>query len=336
MRANVCYINKFSNVNQSEINISGGTRVAQFDSDEPISNLLNSISTLFFKDNYMKLYERNYANIYFKREIINGLVMNAALDYSERKPLFNHTDYVIIKNDKQYTSNNPLLPYDDIAPAIIKHNLVKAIVNAKINFGQEYWSRPDGKFNLNDNKFPVINLGYEKGFAGSDKQFEYDLINARINYEITLGNKGNLEMLFKAGKFYNAATNSFVDYYHPNGNQTHVGQTPTYLNVFNLLSYYGESTNNSYFEAHAEHNDKGYIMNKIPLLNKLKSTLVLGYHNFSVPGRSPYHEFSIGLDNLGFGKFRVFRFDYVRSYRNGFQGDGFVFGLKFLNLLNRD
>lgn len=336
LRADVCYINKFSNINQSELNISGGSRVAQFDNDEPISKLINTVSTLFFKENYMKLYERNFANFYFKREIVNGLVMNAAIDYSERKPLFNHTDYVLIRSDKYYTSNSPLFPYDHTTPAIFKHNLVKAIVNARINFGQEYWSRPDGKFNLSDNKFPVINLGYEKGFAGSDKKYEFDLINARINYEVTLRNKGALEMHLKGGKFYNAKNISFVDYYHPNGNQTHIGQTPAYLDVFNLLPYYSESTNDSYFEAHAEHNDKGYIMNKIPLLNKLKSTLVLGYHNFSVPERRPYHEFSVGLDNLGFGKFRVFRFDYVRAYRSGFQGDGIVFGLKFLNILNRD
>ena len=46
-----------------------------------------------------------------------------------------------------------------------------------------------------------------------------------------------------------------------------------------------ESDNNrdwSYFEAHLEHNDQGFIMNKIPLLNKLKSTLILGFHELAV------------------------------------------------------
>ena len=95
------------------------------------------------------------------------------------------------------------------------------------------------------------------------------------------------------------------------------------------------STNDSYFETHIEHNDKGYIMNKIPLLNKLQSQLVLGFHNLAVPTQKPYQEFTIGLDNLGYGKFRLFRLDYVRSYQNGYQGDAIVFGLKFLNLIDR-
>jgi hypothetical protein len=106
------------------------------------------------------------------------------------------------------------------------------------------------------------------------------------------------------------------------------------LNVFNLLPYYSNSTNDSYFEGHSEYNDSGFIMNKIPLLNKLKSTLILGFHELAIPNRKPYSEVSIGLDNLGFGKFKLFRLDYVRSYQNGYKGDGVVIGLKILNILD--
>jgi hypothetical protein len=97
------------------------------------------------------------------------------------------------------------------------------------------------------------------------------------------------------------------------------------------MPYYTNSTNDRYFELHSEHNDKGYVMNKIPLLNKLQSTLVIGYHLLAIPNRSPYAEYSVGLDNLGFGKFKMFRLDYVRSYQNGYQNDGVIVGLKFLN-----
>jgi hypothetical protein len=90
-------------------------------------------------------------------------------------------------------------------------------------------------------------------------------------------------MNLKAGKFLNAENIAFMDFKHFNGNQTHIGQSARYLNVFNLLPYYSNSTNNRYFEAHSEYNDEGYIMNKIPLLNKLKSTLILGGHALSTP-----------------------------------------------------
>ena len=105
------------------------------------------------------------------------------------------------------------------------------------------------------------------------------------------------------------------------------------INSFNLLPYYSHSTNDAYFETHIEHNFKGYIMNKIPLLNKLQSQLVIGFHTLAQPNMKPYQEVSVGLDNLGFGKFKMFRIDYVRSYQSGFQTDGVMFGLKFLDIV---
>ena len=335
LRATASYVNRFNNTNYSELRVTAGSSVAQFNAENPISRVVNSVSTLFFKDNYMKLYEKNFVKASFGREIINGLFMNASVDYSERNPLYNNTYRVILQDHNDwFTSNNPLLPNDHFTPAFTKHNLVKATIDARITFKQEYWTRPDGKFNFKNDKFPVLNVGFEKGFAGSENKYNFDHLNTRLTYDITLGNKGNLAMNLKAGKFFNAENIAFVDYKHFNGNQTHIGQSDRYLNVFNLLPYYVASTNDAFFEGHFEHDDQGYIMNKIPLLNKLKSTLVLGYHNLSVPDRKTYHEFTVGLDNLGFGKFKFFRLDYVHSYQNHDDVDGIVFGIKLLNVLD--
>ena len=332
-RGTATYQQKFNNLNKSTLLIAGGSTVSQFNASNPISRIVNEVSTLFFKDNYLKLYEKNFALVNFSREITNGLFMQANVEYAERKSLFNTSDYTILKKDKLYTSNNPVLANDYVTEAFERNNIVKASLFTKINFGQKYISRPNGKFNLGDDKYPTLNIIYEKAFAASNKNFNYDKIATSITQTTTLSNKGELTYNLKASTFFNADTISFVDYKHFNGNQTHVGQGENYTTVFNLLPYYSASTNKSNFELHLEHNDKGFIMNRIPLLNKLQSQLVLGFHNLAVADRKPYQEFSVGLDNLGFGKFRLFRIDYVRSYQNGFQSDGIIFGLKFLNVL---
>jgi hypothetical protein len=333
LRATVNFTHKFNNNNNSTISVNGGSSINQFNANNPISNLVNMVSTLFFKNNFMKLYEKNFVSAFYGREVLNGFYMNVNAEYAERKPLYNTTDYTIIKSNDLYTSNNPLDPTNETTAAIEKHNLVKANVLMRFNFGQKYWTRPDGKFNIPNDDYPSLSLGYEKTFAATDKNYEYDLIMGRVNYDVTLGNKGLLQINSKAGKFFNADNISFVDYKHFNGNQTHIGQTDSYTNVFNFLPYYTASTNDSYFETHIEHNDKGYLMNKIPLLKLLQSQLVLGFHNLAIPERKPYQEFTVGLDNLGFGKYRFLRLDYIRSYQNGYQGDGVIFGLKFLNVL---
>jgi len=333
-RATGYFNTRLSRINNSFLSISGGNQVAQFNPANPISPFINSMSTLFFKDNYMKLYEKNFVRGAYQQELINGIYMWSSLEYGDRKPLFNNTNYTMIKRDKEYTSNNPLNPEEDIA-AFDRHQLVKANVQFRFNFGQKYFSRPDGKFNIRNDKYPSLFAGYEKGFAGSDSSYEYDFIFGRLLYEQTLGNKGDFAVNFKAGKFFNADGIAFVDYKHFNGNQTHINNGDRYLNVFNFLPYYSRSTNDSYTEIHAEHNFQGYVMNKIPLLKHLKSTLVLGYHQLGVPGEKPYQEFTVGLDKLGFGKFRIFRIDYLRSYNgSGFAGDGIIFGIKLLDVAN--
>lgn len=328
------FSHRFNAQNYATFTLSGGNEAVQFNSSEPISKLVNTVSSLFFKDNYMKLYDRTFARADFSREVFVGLNMHGAVEYSRRKQLFNNTDYVLIKNDGEYTSNNPLAPDDYTTPAFETHNLMKASIGGNIRFGQKYITRPDGKLNVSDGNYPVIAFQYDKAFAGSEKNYEYDLIAARTYYNTTLGNKGDFGINLKAGKFFNAEGISFIDYKHFNGNQTHVGTSDRYLNVFNMLPYYTHSTNDSYFEAHLEHDFKGYIMNKIPLLNLLQWNLVVGYHHLSTPDYKPYHEFTAGFSNVGFGKFRMFRVDYVRSYQGGVSTDGVVFGLKFLNILN--
>ena len=333
LRATGYFTHKFNNNNNALLNISGGSSVAQFNATNPISNAVNTISSLFFKDNYMKLYEKNFMAANFGREVINGLNLNFNLEYAERKPLWNNSNLCSVKKEIDYTSNNPLLPYDYTIPAFEKHNLMKGNVLAVLKFGQHYWTRPDGKFNIGNDNYPTVYLGYEKAFAATDKKYEYDLLSARITQDISIGNKGEMKINLKGGKFYNADGISFVDYKHFNGNQTHIGGGGSYTNTFNNLPYYAASTNDSYFETHIEHNDKGYLMNKIPLLNLLQSQLVLGFHNLAIPNRLPYQEFTVGLDNLGIGKLKIFRIDYIRSYQNGYQGDAILFGLKLLNVV---
>jgi Family of unknown function (DUF5686)/CarboxypepD_reg-like domain len=333
LRVSGQYNHRFNNQNYANLSISGGTKTNQFNDNQPISNFINSVSSLFFRNNFMKLYNLEFAQINYSQDIANGINLNGKLEYQQRKPLYNNTDFSIMKSSDLYSSNNPTNEFDFVNAGFDAHHLTKFSLNSRINFGNKYISRPDGKFNIRNNKYPTLFLGYEKAFAASDKKYEFDHLNARIFYDLNVGNKGNLAINLKAGKFFNAQNISFIDYKHFNGNQTHIGQADRYLNVFNFLPYYTNSINDAYFETHIEHDDQGFIMNKIPVLNLLKSNLIIGFHNLAVPDRKPYNEFTVGLDNLGFGKFKLFRVDYIRSYQNGYLGDGVIFGCKILNVL---
>jgi hypothetical protein len=257
------------------------------------------------------------------------------VSYQNRKPLFNNSNQVIFpQEDIQYSSNNPLNPSDFIKPAFAEHCLIKTNFSARITFAQKYMTYPDGKFNYGDSAYPILTLEAENAMAASDSNYNFTQVRARINQDLTLGTIGEFSFNLKGGTFVNAEEISFVDYQHFNGNQTRVGTDFTYTNVFNLLPYYTLSTNKSYFEVHAEHNFKGWVLNKIPGVNQLGFNVVLGGHFLSTQDNTPYGEVSIGLDNIGWGKYRLLRLDYVQSYYQGETQDAFIFGLKFLDLFD--
>lgn len=334
LRGTASFTYKFNNIKKPFLMLSAGVETKQFNDNQPISPLINSISSLLFENNFMKIYDRSFAEIGYTQEVSNGISLYGNLAYERRKALINTTDQVFFNTkNKDYTSNDPQYPTNFGIPSFDTHHLLKFRLNSRFNFGQEYMSYPDSKVNIPSSKYPTLFIGYEKGFAASEEGYNFDKLSARLTQNLTIGNKGDFKYNLKTGTFFNADDIAFMDYYHPNGNQTHIGTTSTYLNTFNNLPYYALSTNTSYFEMHAEHDFKGYILSRVPLLNKLNYNLVVGAHLFTTENQKPYQEYSIGIDNIGFKKFRFLRVDYVRSYQNGYLGDAIIFGLKFLNII---
>ena len=325
MNGSITY--KFNNISRPFLSLSGGTVVEQFNNTEPISRRINSFSTLFFEDNYMKVYDRFFSQINFSQELFNGFRFYSSLSAERRKPLFNNSNWSVTDEPDDFlTSNNPL---DETAFGIApfdKHSIFKLNLTGRIRFGQTYFSYPGSKATIVNDKYPTLFLSYKMGFGSSVSKYNFNHIQARLTQNFDISNKGNFEYNLKAGEFFNSDEAAFMDYHHFNGNQTHVGES-NYLDKFNNLSYYSMSTNNSYAEFHAEHDFKGYILNKIPLLNKLKLNLVLGAHALSVQNIKPYQEYTIGLKNIGWGKFRILRFDYLRSYQSGYINDVLIFGV---------
>ena len=320
---------RFNNFSRPYLKLGGGNEMAQFNPANPISPIINGISTLFFEDNYAKFYDKTFANIFYSQEIVNGIYLFTDLGYEQRKPVFNTTDYVTVDDkDDRYTSNNPLNPDDFENAAIDKHNLFKLLLSTRIRFGQKYMNYPDGKFNVFGSKYPTLYLGLEKGFAGSNSDYNFDQLKIKLTQDFSVGDKGDFSYNLRAGTFLNAKSISFVDHQHFNGNETHVS-TENQLESFYLLPYYALSTNKNYFEAHAQHNFKGFIMGKVPLLNKLNANLIIGGKLLSTSDNKPYSEFSIGLGNLGWKKFRFLKLDYVQSNFGNLKEKGINIGLQF-------
>ncbi|WP_196892227.1 DUF5686 and carboxypeptidase regulatory-like domain-containing protein [Aureivirga marina] len=310
------------------LSIAGGNRVRQFNKDEPISPLINTFTSLFYQDNYMKIYEENFTSIQYSQRIANGIRLTGNVGYYDRNPLFNTTDQTFFpKKYRAYTSNNPFNPNSTQA-SFESNSIYKASVALQIRFGEKYMSYPNFRITIPSSKYPTLTFAYGKAFGASNSDYNYDKVIGKIQQSFDIGNKGNFRYNIEAGKFFNADNISAVDYQFFNGNELNFSTQSHYINVFNLLPYYKIYSKSEYATAHAEHNFNSFILGKIPLINKLNYNLVIGGHALFTKENKPYTEFSVGLDNVGFGKFRIFRIDYLKSYFGNEENDGFVIGAK--------
>ena len=329
-RPTVFFNKKWNNISSPRMSISAGVKTAQFNGREPISKLDNMIRSLLRRENYIKIYEKEFARIEYSEEIKNGIYFSSSLEYANRKPLFNTNNYSFARQSKTdpYTSNNPLDPTDYINATFTDHKIAILNVGATFIFNQKYLSYPDRKFNVGNTKYPTLSVRYRKTFGASNGELNSDLFVASLKQNIDAGNYGKLAYNVRGGIFLNKKDIDFMDNLQANGNQL-LFITDNQLSSFGLLEYYQFFTNDKYAEAHVEHNFKGALLGKIPLINKLNFHLVGGGKTLFMADKKPYTEYSIGLANVGFGKWRFLRVDYVNSFHAGIKNEGFLLRMNF-------
>ena len=332
LRISGSFEKKFNNFSKPILRISGGTSLNQINRTNPIQTIVADVAAVAFEENFLKLYEQRFASIYYKEEILNGLRLQTRATYQERVALTNsRNEHVFGYNKGGFTSNDPTAPNAFGSILFPEHTNLELSGSFRYRFGQTYRRTPNGKFNNFNPENPEVTLAYRTGLAASEDGFNYALFKTNVTQEVGLSNKGNFKYSANAGLFLDGDNINFLDYQHFNGNETPIGDGSRYMDQFHLLPYYSNSTNQEFAHFHAEQNFEGYIMNKLPLLKKLGSELVIGGKTLLTDGSKPYSEATIGLDNLGFGIFRFFRIDYVRSFQQGKDQNGLMVGIKILD-----
>ena len=303
-----------STTGRSTWTLSGGKRVSQFNKDNPITPLLNSLYTLLDRRNYMKIYENYFGSLAFSKRLDNDLRINAGILYEDRLPLNNTTDYAFAAKDssKLFTPN---YPFEKIAQQFTRHQALIAGIELQFQPGQRYIQFPNNKMPIGS-KYPTFSLSYTKGLQkilGSDVDF--DKWKFSVWDDVNLKLRGLLKYRLSVGGFLNSKQVFIQDYQHFNGNQLFFASQ--YLNSFQLAPYYANSTIASFYaEGHLEHHFNGFLTNKIPLFKRLNWHLVGGSNAFYVNSTNNYVEAFGGIENI----FKLLRVDVVASYLNGKTG----------------
>lgn len=317
------------------IGIAGGKYIFQYNSENPVSPLFNTVSALLWRESDLKIYERTDASVYVNRVYGNGWKWDLKFSYQHRIPLQNNTDFSFAaKRADGFGSNVPEhLLHVATNQEWVEHDA--AIAHAYISYqpGFKFAQFPDYK--LGRSNKPVFSLYYDKGIP--------DLFNSKVDYDKwrfdVEGNQrlkliGTLAYNIGVGGFFNTNYVSIPDLNHLYGNRG-IGFASGYLHSFQFAQYYDWSNKeNLYGEAHLEYSLLGLLSNKIPVLRQARWYLVTGGNAFYAKQDNYYSEAFIGITNLGFYNIRLIRVDFVQSWDSkGGRNSGIRFGINAIGLV---
>lgn len=250
----------------------------------------------------------------FQRELFKGFTQRLAFRYMTFKPVFNFGFY---QNPEDITTSAILNTYENS----------EMIVETRYARDELFLLNDNERLSLGTSRWPVITLRYTHGFKGLlGSDFDYDKLRMTITKRIRFG---------PLGTGYANATGEYVFNTLPYPLLSlHLGnQTPIYAQVTYNLMDYGEFISDRFASLQYSHHFEGFLLNRIPLMRKLKwrlvgtSNVIFGGMNqknrdliaattssgeetlpvgFLSSGK-PYIEMGYGVENI----FRFLRVDFI-------------------------
>jgi len=316
------------------LSLTGGRYVSQFNANNPISPNFNTSATLWFENNFMKIYEKDFGRLsFYYARLADVFSVSGSLEYGRRYELENleNARPWIRWNQFAFTPNAPFnQEYSDRLKAT--ESYYRFSPHEALTFDFSLTWRPGQRYRLYNgrkryltNKNPSLIFHYTKGIPNvGNSVSDFDLVELNLRQDVQTGVRSELHYSFSAGTFLNNRNAFLMDYKHFLGNQVFV-QYGDAFTTFRALPYYRFSTSERYLEAHVVNESRRLLLTRIPFvrLAGLKENLMV--HYLHTPTLSHYTELGYGLDGLVPG-FPFFRVEAVAVFQN-FKYDRTVFRL---------
>ena len=289
---------------RNTISVSGGRGIAQFNGEDPMHPLLNTLTTLFLEQNFIKEYQKDFLRVDFKNSRENEhFEIKASIEYADRTALSNlerTSPYRWIDwKRREFTSNIPNNAQNQTDAAVLpppmqSHQALTVGIAASYKPWQKYRTRGKTSYYADDS--PKLSIGYRKGIRnafGSDVDFDFVRIGIEHGFEI--GIRSKLRYKVAVGSFLNSDSLQFPDYQHFAGNRFFF-QLGDPVGTFRMLDYYKYSTSKSFFEAHLLSELRQFLLTQIPWFRILGVKENFFLHYLATPDSNNYAELGYGLD----------------------------------------
>ncbi|MBK9679266.1 MAG: carboxypeptidase-like regulatory domain-containing protein [Saprospiraceae bacterium] len=283
------------------------------------NNYFNTFYSLFFRKNYLKLYDSQYVRASFAQTLSKKFSFAATATFDSRMPLVNHSTAGIANRKKAYTSNIPTV--SELNPGSITANM------AFITEVSAIW-KPFHRFAIRNgykikdlSKSPTISLLYKKGWEVSDGQFDQAQIGFKHHISVGAGDDFDYDLV--GGSFLGTSPKYVQDFAHFPGNQ-YIFSPLDPVKFFRALDYFEYSTNAQYLSFLGNYQFRRFILSSSPWVRKkgIRENLII--NALSTTDHPLYSELGYGINYI----FRVLRVEGVTTWQDGtYQGFRFRFGL---------
>ncbi len=318
----------YNRMKMSRILFWWGEETRDFNRLSGISPTLNMGTSLFFKDNYLKLYNSRYATISHRHELVNGLYAEFRYNYEQRSLVDNNTDFSFLKKSESYEENLPLNAYhpdpelNDLPYGLADHTHHSGFVELTWVPKQRY-RLSNGVKSSAGSDYPTFKLNYLHGLTIYDDNSKagFDRINFEVSQtNVSVGAFAEYSWRLKAGGFLNNDGALYQDFFHFNSQPLPLLLT-NYRDVFMLPAYYSLSTHEYYTEAHFRFTTPYLLIKLLPVLSNtlMRENVSIAY--LYTPQIGHYTEFGYAISEfLLVGRIGVFvGLDNMRYQSTGFR-----------------
>ncbi len=204
------------------------------------------------------IYRRGYyfdeLRLSVSREFFKGFTQRISFRHWTFKPTYNFGYYQEPNN-----MNSPILD---------TFNTSEVSVETRFAPDELFIQNGNERFSLGAIRWPVITVRYTHGMSGVfGSDFEYDKVRLHLTKRIKMGPLGYGKVTASGEYIFNTLPYPLLAFHLGN-------QTPVYAAVTYNLMNYGEFISDHYASIQYRQYFEGFLLNRIPLMNKLKWRLI--------------------------------------------------------------
>lgn len=303
----------FDRIKNQQIFFRTGITSKDISTGGSINTFLNTVSTLFLRDNYLKLYETRYFTLGHRSEIANGLNLEISAGIEDRRVLDNTTDYSVIKSSGIYSDNipdNDYLASGANAGYSLRDQRHASFVTNVTYIPRQRYSINNGYKSRRESDWPAFNITWKhilnEPYETTDRYKHFDLMLFQVYKQHSIGAFTEFRYMIRTGGYFGSRDLTFYDFFHFNPQPLFL-LLDDYRDAFMLPAYYSLSTPEFFGEGHIKYTTPYLILKYLPGLSKTLMRENLSLSWLGTRNHSHYTEIGYSISEfLLFGEIGVY------------------------------